>query len=94
MIPGTAVGARGLLIGAVALAGALAVACVARRHALTIQLPVAAAGAAIATGGVAMGARAWPGRRVSELRRFLVALGCFGGCLGVVTMLIGVGLYH
>ena len=58
------------------------------------QVLFAAAGAALVTSGVAIGAYAWPDRRASEIRLFLVRLGFFVACVGVLTTLIGIGLWH
>ena len=62
--------------------------------AFRIQVVAAAAGAAMATGGVALGLIDLPRRRSSELHNLLAAFGFFLLCGGVVLMLAGIGLYH
>lgn len=62
--------------------------------ALGIQVAAAGAGAAIATGGLALMRVGWPHRRRSDIHHLLAALGFFLLCAGAVALLAGVGLYH
>jgi hypothetical protein len=62
--------------------------------AFRIQVVAAAAGAAMATAGVASGLAGLARPRSSELHNLLAAFGFFLLCGGVVLMLAGIGLYH
>ncbi len=73
---------------------ALAPLLLAASGALRIQLVASAAGAFLATAGVAITLMAWPRRRRSDLHHLYAAIGFFLTCGGVVLMLAGVGLYH
>ena len=63
-------------------------------QALGIQIVAAAAGALIATAGIALLRLGWPRRRRSDVHHLLTALGFFLLFAGAVAMLAGVGRYH
>jgi len=81
-------------VAAIAVGSGLVVAGVSANHALPIQVVVAAAGAAMTLGGASIALWMWPQRNRSELRRLLASLGFLLGCVGVLTMGAGAGLFH
>ena len=85
---------RRLAVAGVGALRALVPSVLAAGGAFRVQVLAAAAGAAMATGGVALGLVGLPRRRSSELHNLLAAFGFFLLCGGVVRMLAGIGLYH
>ena len=92
-VPGVPVHRR-LVVAGIGVLCALVPCVLGASGALRVQVVAAVVGAAMATGGVALGLAGWPQRRSSELHNLLAAFGFFLLCGGVVLMLAGIGLYH
>lgn len=63
-------------------------------HALAIQIPVVAAGAAMAAVGSILATRLWSRPDPTPLSGFAASLAFFSACVGIFTIALGSGLFH